>query len=128
MPSKLAMQIADDDWAANRQIIPIVTEPTMLADDAQEGCDGAENVVVVDWNSVELAEQTDLVIAPVANTEMATLFGIPVDDEDKEKEKGSAESAGYADVDPKLMKDVADDVDDDNNDEMINVFILFLSN
>jgi hypothetical protein len=48
VPSKLAMQIADDDWAASRQIMPIVTEVTVLADDAQESCDGAANVAVVD--------------------------------------------------------------------------------
>ena len=57
--SKLAMQIADDEWAATRQIIPIVTELTVLADDAQDPArDGAANGVagtgpaVVDWNSV----------------------------------------------------------------------------
>ena len=48
VPSKLAMQIADDEWAASRQIMPIVTEVTVLADDAQEGSDGAANVAVVD--------------------------------------------------------------------------------
>ena len=84
VPSKFALQIAEDDWAASRQIMPIVTEPTVLADDAQEGCDGAANVAVVDWNSVELAEQTDLVIAPMDDTEMANLFGIPVDEKDTE--------------------------------------------
>lgn len=101
MPSKLAMQISDDEWAASRQIIPILTEVTVLADDAQKGSDGAANVAVVDWNSVELKEHTDLVIAPLADTEMATLFGIPVDD--KDKEKGSDEAAGYAYVDPGLL-------------------------
>ena len=35
VPSKLAMQIADDEWTASRQIIPIVTEVTVLANDAQ---------------------------------------------------------------------------------------------
>ncbi|KAE8807491.1 hypothetical protein D1007_16282 [Hordeum vulgare] len=43
--------------------------------DAEEG-----NVAVVDWNAVELEEPTDLVIAPIAEAEMAKLFGIPVDD------------------------------------------------
>jgi hypothetical protein len=73
VPSKLAMQITDDDWAASRQIMPIVTEVTVLADDAQESCDGAANVAIVDWNLVELQERTDLVIAPIADTEM-TIF------------------------------------------------------
>ena len=63
MPSKLAMQISDDEWAANRQIIPIVTDVIVLADDAQKGSDGAANVAVVDWNSVELKDLTSLVIA-----------------------------------------------------------------
>jgi hypothetical protein len=40
------------------------------------------DVVCVDWNSVQL---TDLVIAPMADTKMAKMFGIPVDDRDKEK-------------------------------------------
>jgi hypothetical protein len=45
----------------------------VLADDAQESCDGAANVAIVDWNLVELQERTDLVIAPIADTEM-TIF------------------------------------------------------
>ena len=84
VPSKLASQIADDDWASQRQITPIVTELTVVADaDAQERDNGAEKVVCVDWNTVEIAERTDLVIAPMPDTEMAKLFGIPVDDRDK---------------------------------------------
>ena len=71
MASKLAMQIADDEWAASRQIMPIVTEVTVLADDAQEGSDGAANVAVVDWNSVQLQDLTDLVITPMDAIDMA---------------------------------------------------------
>jgi hypothetical protein len=68
------MQIADDGWVASRQIMPIVTEVIVLADDAQESYDGAANVAVVDWNSVELQEHTNLVIAPIADIEMANFF------------------------------------------------------
>jgi hypothetical protein len=103
VPSKLAMQIADDAWATSRHIMPIVTKVTVLADDAQEGCDGAANVDVVDRNLVELQDRTDLVIAPIAGTEMANFFGILVDDKDNEKEKERDEAtaaAGSKDVDP----------------------------
>jgi hypothetical protein len=55
--SKLASQHADDEWASQRQIIPILTEVTLLADSvdavAQEG---APKVVYVDWNSVEVGD------------------------------------------------------------------------
>jgi hypothetical protein len=125
VPSKFALQIEEDEWAASRQIMPIVTEPTVLADDAQEGCDGAANGAVVDWNSVELAEQTDLVIAPMDDTEMANLFGIPVDEKDKKNKKnkkGRDAADSYEDVDPELMKEAADDVDDANVEEMVNVY------
>ncbi|KAE8816076.1 hypothetical protein D1007_06398 [Hordeum vulgare] len=87
VPSHLAMQKEDDDWASQRHIVPIITDMIVIADgsnaDAEEG-----NVVVVDWNAVELEEPTDLVIAPIADTEMAKLFGIPVDDRDEEKRDG----------------------------------------
>jgi hypothetical protein len=74
VPSKLAMQIAVDAWAASRQIMPIVAKVTVLADDAQEGCGGSVNVDVVERNSVELQDCTDLVIAPIAGTEMANFL------------------------------------------------------
>ena len=65
-----------------------------------------------------------MVIAPLDDTEMANLFGIPVDDKDKEKKKRDAANAatGSGVVDAELMKEAADDVDDDNDDEMINVY------
>jgi hypothetical protein len=122
VPSKLAMQIADDDWAASRQIMPIITEVIVSADDAQESFDDAANVAVVDWNLVELQERTDLIIAPIADIEMAKKFGIPVDDKDKEKDKERDEATvavGSEDVHPELMKEAADD---ENNDEMVNVY------
>ena len=55
MPSKLASQMIDDDWASERQIMPMCTgEVTVLAEgadaDAQEGSDGVARVLSVDWN------------------------------------------------------------------------------
>ncbi|KAE8789523.1 Wall-associated receptor kinase 3 [Hordeum vulgare] len=98
--------------------------------DAQEGCDGAARVVCVDWDSVQLEDTTDLVIAPMVDTEMAKLFGIrvdPVDDQDEE-ERGESTLPNDAnidaceDVDGQLMKDVADDVDNAHNDELVSVY------
>jgi hypothetical protein len=81
--SKLALQMSDDAWASHSQVVPIQTEVTVLA----EGADAKVDGICVDWNLVELHEGTDLVIAPMADTEIAKMFGIPVDDRDKEKEK-----------------------------------------
>jgi hypothetical protein len=75
--------------------------------------------VCVDWNSVELDEPTDLIIAPMADTEMAKIFGIPVDDRDKEK---ADETNLVDDVDRELMETTADDVDDAHYDELVTVY------
>ncbi|KAE8803949.1 hypothetical protein D1007_20105 [Hordeum vulgare] len=68
------------------------------------------------WNAVELEEPTDLVIAPIADTEMAKLFGVPVDDRDEEERDEANTSDNddreLSDVDEQLMKDAADDVDE----------------
>ncbi|KAE8780126.1 hypothetical protein D1007_46804 [Hordeum vulgare] len=107
VPSHLAMRKADDDWASQRHIVPIIT--------------------VVDWNAVELEEPTDLVIAPMADTEMAKLFGIPVDDRDEE-ERDEANTSDNddrelsEDVDEQLMKDGADDLDDAHDEELVHVY------
>ena len=61
------------------------TELTVIAEEGQ--VTGTETAATVDWNVVELDEPTDLVIAPMPDIEMAKLFGIPVDDRDKQ-EKG----------------------------------------
>ncbi|KAE8788617.1 hypothetical protein D1007_37325 [Hordeum vulgare] len=123
--SHLAMQKVDDDWDSQRHIVPIITDLTVIADGsnahAEEG-----NVNVVDWNAVELEEPTDLVIAPIADTEMAKLFGIPVDDRD-EKERDEANTSDnddreLSDVDEQLMKDVVDDVDDAHDVELVHVY------
>jgi hypothetical protein len=133
--SKLAAQIADDEWASQRQIMPIVTEVTVISESdaaAQEGCHGATKVATVDWNAVELQERTDLVIAPMSDIEMATMFGIPVDDKDKEKDRDESEMPADAnrngdgsfpeDVDEELMQDAADEVDDAHDDELVNLY------
>ncbi|KAK1682213.1 hypothetical protein QYE76_043061 [Lolium multiflorum] len=133
--SKLAAQIVDDEWASQRQIMPIVTEVSVISESdaaAQEVCHGAANVVTVDWNAVELEERTDLVIAPMSGIEMARMYGIPVDDKDKEKDKDESEMPANAnrtgagsmheDVDPELMQDAADEVDDAHADELVYLY------
>jgi len=98
--------------------------------DVEEGCDGAARVVCVDWNSVQLEDTTDLVIALMADTEMAKFFGIPIDPVDDQDEEERDESSlpndanidACEDVDGQLMKDVADDVDDAHDDELVSVY------
>ena len=130
--SKLAAQIADDEWASQRQIMPIVTEVTVIPESdatAEEGSHGATSAAVVDWNVVELPERTDLLIAPMSDIEMAKLFGIPVDEKDKEKDRDESEMPSDAnrnedgsDVDEELMRDAADAVDDAHGDELVNLY------
>jgi hypothetical protein len=94
-----------------------------------EGADAEADGICVDWNSVELHKGTDLVIAPMADTEMAKMFGIPVDDRDKEKEKEMDEAVAddgkshiYEDVDGALMDAAAYDVDDAHDDDLVTVY------
>ncbi|KAE8774030.1 hypothetical protein D1007_53654 [Hordeum vulgare] len=125
VPAHLAMQKANDDWASQRHIVPIITDLTVIADGtnahAEEG-----NVNVVDWNAVELEEPTDLVIAPIVDIEMAKLVGIPVDDRDEEERDEANTSDNddreLSDVDEQLMKDAADDVDDAHDEELVHVY------
>jgi hypothetical protein len=65
--SKLSSQMSDDAWASRCQVVPIRTELTVLA----KGADAESDGICVDWNSVKLHEGTNLVIASMANTEMA---------------------------------------------------------
>ncbi|KAE8817590.1 hypothetical protein D1007_04691 [Hordeum vulgare] len=127
VPSKLASQMTDDDWASERQIMPMCTgEVTILREvvDAEEGSDGIARVVSVDRNLVELNDPTDLVIAPMDDTEMANFLGIPVVDEDKEEKDG--ESSMPTDID--ATRDRTEDVDgqlmedDAHDDELVNVY------
>ena len=127
VPSKLASQMLDDDWASRREVVPIRTDVTVLA----EGADADAVVVCVDWNSVELADTTDSVIAPMEDTEMAEFFGIPVDDRDKEKEKKKSDDRSYTGegnknsfegVDKELMEEAAADVDNEHDEELVTVY------
>jgi hypothetical protein len=121
--SRLASQMLDDAWASRSQVVPIRTEVTVLA----EGTDAEADGICVDWNLVELHEGTDLVIALMADTEMAKMFGIPLDDRDKEKEMDEAatndgKSHMYEDVDGELMDAATYDVDDAHDDELVTVY------
>ncbi|KAE8782140.1 hypothetical protein D1007_44523 [Hordeum vulgare] len=56
------------------------------------------------------------------DTEMAKLFGITVNDRDKDKGEFSLPANVDEDVDGQLMKEVADDVDDAHDDELLPVY------
>ena len=133
MPSKLASQMVEDDWAAQRKIMPIVTELTVLTGEAAAGGEemdsGTESVVTVDWNTVDINASTDLVIAPIFDIQMAKLFGIAVDERYNEKESDGAAVDGDShsrnddeDIDPLLMENAAIDVDDAHPDELVDTF------
>ncbi|KAE8790645.1 hypothetical protein D1007_35068 [Hordeum vulgare] len=83
---------------------------------------GTETVAIVDWNEVELDEPIDLVIAPMLYIEMAKLFGIPVNDKDKERGESSLRDNADEDVDGQLMEEAADDGDDAHDDELVHVY------
>lgn len=116
--------------------MPIVTELTMLRweanADAEEAVNCAEKVVSIDWNTFEITDRTDLVIAPMSDIQMANLYGIHVDDKNKEKESDEAADDGNrrsmhdadddADIYSELMQNVAVDVGDGHDDELISVY------
>ncbi|KAE8816034.1 hypothetical protein D1007_06584 [Hordeum vulgare] len=81
-----------------------------------------ETAASIYWNAVELDESTDLVIALMCDTEMAKLFGIPVDDRGKEMGESSLPANAHEDVHGQLLKEVADDVDDAHDDELVHVY------
>ena len=123
MPSQLAAQMVDDDWATQRPLIPMCTELTVIAEEGQVTGTETETAATVDWNVVELDEPTDLVIAPMPDIEMAKLFGIPVDDRDKQERGESSLPANVdEDVDGQLMEQAADEVDDAHDDELVHVY------
>jgi hypothetical protein len=110
--------------------MPIVTELTVLTEEEDADSVASDNIakkiVYVDWNTVEINVHTDLVIAPISDIEMAKLFGIPVDEKDEEKEKEREEDtdvenihSSNADIDPELMQNVVDDVNDAHEDELV---------
>ena len=53
VPSQLAVQKAECDWASQRHLVHIVTDLTVIADGANAFADEGVDVVV-DWNTVEL--------------------------------------------------------------------------
>jgi hypothetical protein len=122
--------MVDDDWAAQRQVMPIVTELAMLIGeanaDAEEVVNCVEKVVSIDWNTVEITNRTDLVISPMSDIQMVNLFCIHVDDKNKEKERDKAANDGNrrsrhdadddADIDSELMQNAAVDVGDGHDD------------
>ncbi|KAK1617837.1 hypothetical protein QYE76_023354 [Lolium multiflorum] len=135
VPSKLACQIVEDDWATQMQIMSIVTELAVLSGEAgaEEAYHIEEIPVSIDWNTVDISDRTYLVIAPMSDIQMATMFGIPVDEKDKKKEKDEAADDGNkqsmtaafdadADIDLELMHDAADEVGDGHDDELICVY------
>ena len=73
---KLASQMVEDDWAAQRHSMPLLTELAVLIVEADGNAEGeaadantqgaAQNNVTFDWNSVEKSAWTDLVIAPMS--------------------------------------------------------------
>ncbi|KAE8796910.1 hypothetical protein D1007_28038 [Hordeum vulgare] len=105
----------------------IANEDTGIDADGEEGTHGARKVVV-DWNVVELNEKTDLVLTPISDIDMAEMFGIQVDDKDKEKHDSSLPVDGYTghrnanEDEEELMRMAADDVDDTNDNELVCLY------
>ncbi|KAE8794134.1 hypothetical protein D1007_31195 [Hordeum vulgare] len=100
VPSKMVAQLEDDVWVSQKNsMLALLTEPTVLDDDTEIDADGEEGThgarkIVVDWNVVEFNEKTDLFIAPISDIDMAEMFGIQVDDKDKEKDDNSLPADG----------------------------------
>ena len=133
VPSKMAAQVEDDEWVSRKKMLALLTEPTVVAEDTGIDADGEEGnhaarKIVVDWNVVELNEKTDLVITPISDIDMAQMFGIQVDDKDKEKDDNFSPADGNtgprnADEDEEeLMREAADDVDDANDNELVCLY------
>ncbi|KAE8770447.1 Auxin-induced protein 5NG4 [Hordeum vulgare] len=133
--SKMASQMADAEWVAQMQMLLPISELTVIGeerrddDDEEDGHNGAGTIVSIDWNDVDLEERTYLVIAPIADIKMAILFGIPVDDRDKEKDDTSVPAGANprnsnpqddADILEHVMEMGADDVDDADDNELVN--------
>ena len=77
---------------------------------------------------MEISARTDLVIAPMSDIEMAEIFGIPIDDRDKEERDEAANDGDnhsrevMADIDPELLENAAVHVDDAHDDELVTVY------
>ncbi|KAE8793845.1 hypothetical protein D1007_31431 [Hordeum vulgare] len=129
VPSKMAAQLEDDVWVSQNNMLALLTEPTVVDEDRGIDADGEEGThgarkIVVDRNVVELNEKTDLIITPISDIDMAEMFGIQVHDKDKEKDDSSLPVDGNTgprnenEDKEELMRMVADDVDDTNDNEL----------
>ncbi|KAE8794787.1 hypothetical protein D1007_30323 [Hordeum vulgare] len=106
-------------------------ESTIAEMDQQEGWRGGNHgarKIVVDRNVVELNEKTDLVITAIYDIDMAEMFGIQVDDKDKEKDDSSLPADGNTcprnanEDEEELMRKAANDVDDTNDNELVYLY------
>ncbi|KAE8803706.1 hypothetical protein D1007_20394 [Hordeum vulgare] len=110
--------------------LTVIGEERRADADEEEGHNGVGRVVSIDWNDVDLEERIDLVIAPIADIKMAKLFGIPVDDRDKEKDDTSVPTRANRNSNPQddadilkhMMEMGADDVDDADDNELVNLY------
>ncbi|KAE8793488.1 hypothetical protein D1007_31902 [Hordeum vulgare] len=133
VPSKMAAQLEDDVWVSQKNMLALLTEPTVVDEDTWIDADGKEGThgarkIIVDWNVVELNEKIDLVIAPISDIDMAEMFGIQVDDKDKEKDDSSLRADGNTsprnanEDEEELIRMAADDVYDTNDNELVCLY------
>ncbi|KAE8769812.1 hypothetical protein D1007_58535 [Hordeum vulgare] len=129
----MAAQLEDDVWVSQKNMSALLTKPIVVDEDTGIDVDGEEGThgarkIVVDWNVVELNEKTDLVIVLISDIDMVDMFGIQVDEKDKEKDDSSLSADGNtgprnANEDEKeLMRMAADDVDDTNDNELVCLY------
>ncbi|KAE8785820.1 hypothetical protein D1007_40416 [Hordeum vulgare] len=130
----MAALLEDDVWVSQKNsMLALLTEPTALDDDTWIDADGEEGThgarkIVVDWNVVELNEKTDFFITPISDIDMPEMFGIQVDDKDKEKDDNSLPADGNIgprnanEYEEELMRMAAHDVDDTNDNELVCLY------
>ncbi|KAE8814923.1 hypothetical protein D1007_07629 [Hordeum vulgare] len=129
----MAAQLEDDVWVSQKNMLALLTEPTVVDEDTGIDADGEEGThgarkIVVDWNVVELNEKTYLVITPISDIDMAEMFGIQVDDKHKEKDDnylrvdGNTGPRNANEDEEELMRMAADDVDDTNENELVCLY------
>ncbi|KAE8779784.1 hypothetical protein D1007_47144 [Hordeum vulgare] len=139
VPSKMAAHMEDDEWVSQKKMLALLTEPTVVAEDTRIDADGEEGThgarkIVVDWNVVELNEKIDFVITLISDIDMAEMFGNQVDDEDKEKDDNSLPADGITgprnanEDEEELMREVAYDVDDTDDNELVMMVVAMLAN
>ncbi|KAE8817700.1 hypothetical protein D1007_04812 [Hordeum vulgare] len=132
VPSKMDALLEDDEWVSQNNMLAL-TEPTVVAEDTWIDADGEEGThgarkIVVDWNVVDLNEKIDLVITPISDIDMTEMFGIQVDDKDKEKDDSSLPVDGNTDHrnanedEEELMRKDAYDVDDTDDNELVCLY------